>query len=49
MTHLAAILWYSIWGLTIVAGYYASEYAIKVFDKKWKEITEAEEQENKLK
>ncbi len=45
MTHTAAILWYLFWVGIIFASYYASLYAIRVFDRKWKAITEAEQEE----
>jgi hypothetical protein len=43
MSYFAAILMYLSWLATLAAGYFASAYAIKYFDKKWKEKTEAEE------
>ncbi|MGQ1945909.1 hypothetical protein ACT3CD_02250 [Geofilum sp. OHC36d9] len=45
MTHFAAIFWYLFLVAVIVGSYYASAYAIKRFDKKWKETTLAEENE----
>ncbi len=43
MSYLTALIWYSVWGVVIVAGYYASAWAIRYFDRKWKDVTEAEE------
>ncbi len=45
MTHTAAILWYLFLVGIIFASYYASLYTIKKFDRKWKTITEAEQEE----
>jgi uncharacterized protein YneF (UPF0154 family) len=44
MSYFAVILMYLSWLATVAVGYFASEKAIKIFDKKWKETTEAEEQ-----
>jgi hypothetical protein len=43
MSYFAAILMYLSWLVTVAIGYFASAYAIKKFDAKWKEATEAEE------
>ncbi len=43
MSYIEVILMYLIWPATVAIGYYASVYAIKLFDRKWKEQTEAEE------
>lgn len=45
MTHLASILWYLFFIAIISASYHASLYAIKVFDRKWKATSEAEQAE----
>jgi len=45
MTHFAVIFWYLFLVAVIVGGYYASVYAIKRFDEKWKATTMAEEDE----
>jgi len=43
MSYFAVILMYLSWLATVAIGYYASVYAVKIFDRKWKEETEAEE------
>ncbi len=43
MSYFAAILWYMSWLVTVAIAYFASEFAIKHFDKKWKKDTESEE------
>lgn len=43
MSYFAVILMYLSWLVTVAVGYFASAYAIKKFDAKWKESTEAEE------
>ncbi|MGQ1890707.1 hypothetical protein ACT29H_09720 [Thermophagus sp. OGC60D27] len=43
MSYFGSILMYMTWLATIAVGYFASEFAIKQFDKRWKEKTEAEE------
>ncbi len=43
MSYFVAILGYLSWLATVAVGYFASVYAIRQFDKKWKEETEAEE------
>jgi hypothetical protein len=43
MSYFAAVLGYLSWLATVAIGYFASEFAIKKFDKKWKAKTEAEE------
>jgi len=43
MSYFGAILGYLSWLATVAIGYFASVYAIKVFDKKWKDKTESEE------
>ncbi|SFD70135.1 hypothetical protein [Thermophagus xiamenensis] len=47
MSYLGSVLMYCIWLATIAIGYFASEYAIKKFDKRWKEKTESEEQSSR--
>jgi hypothetical protein len=42
MSYFEVILMYLTWPATLVVGYYASAFAIKVFDKKWNK-TDAEE------
>ena len=44
MSYFEAILMYLVWPATVIIGYYASVFAIKLFDRKWKEQTEAEEE-----
>jgi len=48
MSYFGSVLMYCIWLLTIAVGYFASEYAIKQFDKRWKEATESEEQSSNI-
>jgi hypothetical protein len=43
MSYFEVILMYLTWPATLVIGYYASKFAIKTFDAKWKNKTEAEE------
>lgn len=43
MSYSFALLWYSLWFVTIILSYFASRFAIIYFDKKWKAITEEEE------
>jgi|GEM_PF-885089 hypothetical protein len=43
MSYAFAILWYSIWFFAIGGSYFASRFAIRYFDKKWKAVTEEEE------
>ncbi|HKK68966.1 MAG TPA: hypothetical protein VJ946_12165 [Bacteroidales bacterium] len=43
MSYFAAILGYLSWLATVAIAYFASEFAVKKFDKKWKEKTEADE------
>jgi hypothetical protein len=43
MSYFVAILMYLSWLATVAVGYFASVSAVKYFDKKWKETTEAEE------
>jgi len=43
MNYFEAVLMYLLWLATVAIGYFASMMAIKMFDKKWKEKTEAEE------
>lgn len=43
MSYFGSILMYLLWLATVAIGYFASMMAIKIFDKKWKEKTEAEE------
>ncbi len=46
MSYFESILMYLSWLVTVAVGYFASTYAIKKFDKKWKEQTEADETKN---
>ncbi len=43
MSYFVAVLVYLSWLVTVAIGYFASEFAIKKFDKKWKAKIEAEE------
>jgi hypothetical protein len=43
MSYFTVILMYLSWLATVAIGYFASVYAIKIFDNRWKEQTEAEE------
>ncbi len=43
MSYFAAVLGYLSWLATVAIAYFASEFAIKKFDKKWKTKTETEE------
>ncbi|MFW5754528.1 MAG: hypothetical protein ACOCV9_06970 [Marinilabiliaceae bacterium] len=45
MSYFEVILMYLVWPVTVVVGYYASVFAVNLFDRKWKEQTEAEEEE----
>lgn len=44
MSYSFALLWYSLWFVTIIGSYFASRFAILYFEKKWKAATEEEEQ-----
>ncbi len=43
MSYSFALLWYSLWFVTIIGSYFASRYAILYFEKKWKAATEEDE------
>lgn len=45
MSYSFALLWYSLWFVTIIASYFAARFAIIYFEKKWKAATEADEKE----
>ncbi|NLX73835.1 MAG: hypothetical protein GXY94_11130 [Bacteroidales bacterium] len=44
MNYGFALLWYSFWIVIILASYLAAKYAIIYFDKKWKDLTEKEQE-----
>ncbi len=43
MSYSFALLWYSLWFVTIIVSYFAARFAILYFEKKWKAATEEEE------